>query len=168
MQKISVQGVEVLVGNHVYKTRYCRLVIFGFFLLVSSPATRGNEPLFAYVLVLIFFGLLVHEIRRMAFKPTLLVIGYDGVYHHQIGFVPWSNVESIDFFVGSTNTMHKALILTTIERRVKLKYHWLPRPIRVESNVLRLDMSYSDCNIQKAYTNAKVMREWYLAHHSAS
>lgn len=168
MQKITVEGIEVLVGNHIYKTRYCRLVAFSFFLFMFSAATSNNEPLFGYILVSIFFSLLVYELYRMVFKPTLLTIGYEGIYHFKIGFVPWSDIESTDFFVGPTNSMHKALVLTIYEPRVTLKYHWLPRPIRVESKELRLDMSYSDCNIKNAHTNVVVMRQWYLAHHSAS
>ena len=160
MDKYQINGLKVEVGNKVYTTRYTLIAVTLFFLFFVTNAERGGYLQLALTLFLVLF--LVIEIRRTVYKPTLLAIGYDGIYHCKVGFISWGNVDRVEYYVNNRNILVKSLKVYIKMPEVTQNY-WFIAPISMKHKVLDLSMSYSDCNVKVASAHAKVMKTWYEA-----
>jgi hypothetical protein len=167
MRKIVVDGQEITIKSYVYKTRYWRLVVFAFFLLVYGRAIGNADPavnFIGYFVVLVVSFFLLKELYRLAFNPALLSINFDGIYHHKIGFISWSDVDDISYYSDRTKGLS---IITTVPRLTYKRFLQL-KFLESESTVVRMDMSFSECNVKKACRRARIMYAWYKANQKAS
>ncbi|OJI29258.1 hypothetical protein VV99743_03760 [Vibrio vulnificus] len=164
MRKMTIDGIEVTIENHTYKTRYCRLVIFVVFLLVYGRLIYSDEPTLGYVVVFPVLLLLFQELYRMMFNPTLLSILYEGIYHHKGGFISWSDVCAIDYY----SDRNKGLCITTTKTRLSYRRFLHLKLFESTNNLTRFDMSFSECNVREACNRARIMHAWYEANHTAS
>ncbi|PMJ97869.1 hypothetical protein [Vibrio sp. 10N.261.55.A7] len=160
MRKFHIYGLDVEVGNKTYTTRYrlIALLLALLFLLTNSGQAGYIEALF----VAPPFILLLHEIYRLVNKPTILVVGYNGIYHHKLGLIPWSNIEQVEFHRSMTTLFVKSLIVFIKEPQVSYNY-WFIKPIKMENKRIYISMSFTDCDVESACQHAKVMKSWYEA-----
>ncbi|ENF8748236.1 hypothetical protein [Vibrio fluvialis] len=161
MEKFRIDGLDIEVGNKVYTTRYVLIVITLLFLLIITNSSHSGYLQLTITLPLTL--LLLLEIRRLVYKPTLLVIGYDGIYHFKKGFISWGNIEHVEYYVNERNMLEKSLKVHVREGETWINY-WFLKPINMSNNILNLSMSYTDCNVKKASQHAKVMKTWYEAY----
>ncbi|MBE3761832.1 hypothetical protein ACEV9Z_13190 [Vibrio parahaemolyticus] len=160
MDKYQIEGINIEVGNKIYTTRNTLIAVTLFFLFLVTNSERGGY--FQLVLTLFLAIFLVIEIKRLVYKPTLLAIGYDGIYHCKVGFISWGNIERVEYYVNNRNILVKSLRVYIKTPKITQNY-WFIAPIALKHNVLNLSMSYTDCNVKAASAHAKVMKAWYEA-----
>ncbi|EKO3420602.1 hypothetical protein NXE12_000955 [Vibrio fluvialis] len=167
MQKVIVDGKEIIIKSYVYKTRYWRLVVFTVFLFVYSRTIGSDTLMVSYVgyfVVLSTSYLLLKEIYRLVFNPVLLSINFDGIFHHKVGFISWHDVTDIDYY----SDRNKGLSITTTVPRLTCTRFLYLKLFESKSEVVRMDMSFSDCNVRTACERARIMYAWYKANQKAS
>ncbi|WP_141705985.1 hypothetical protein [Vibrio rumoiensis] len=164
MKRVNIDGIDIEIGNKVYTTKHwylAGLISVVSFILLNIDAAYENNTLEGILIILtVPLIFLIHEIHRMVYRPTLLAIGYAGIYSPKTGLIAWSNIESINYQISPSNSLLKSLIIYVKEPNFTMNY-WFFEPIKMIENPIYIRMDHTGYDIKKAKQHADIMKSWY-------